>query len=181
MTTIEPEITQTVTGAWDCPRCGRCNRDRDHSCPNCRCARRAETCGGGETGSGAPGRLMLRRIVPPPVDRLPAASGAWRDPLPRREGGPDCDAAALAALASLLAEYQRWLEVTHGPHHRLQVGAAYTALVPADAPLLESFRFEAPSLAPGRLGRHGPGEAAAEWEAAAAEPAQEAETVPAWR
>lgn len=64
-----------------------------------------------------------------------------------RRGEVLSEAEALAALAALLEPLARWLAVTHGPQHRLQVAIAYLHSVPADRDLVQVLCSEAVAVA----------------------------------
>lgn len=150
MVRIEPDSARTHAASWDCPRCGRTNRDRDRSCPNCRLVRRGGPSDRAEPARKTPAHPAFHRpTTPAPADRPDPTPR--RDDLLRADPAPARDAEALAALAAVLTHYERWQALTRGPHHRFQLGAVYLTRVPADTPLLEAFRFEAASLVLDRL------------------------------
>jgi transposase len=75
-----PSDTARLTAAsWECPRCGRSNRDRDHACPNCRLARRAAPGEPGEPAFETAARPEFRRLGLQAESRTGLTP--WRDPV----------------------------------------------------------------------------------------------------
>lgn len=171
MVRIASDMANTAPGVWECPRCGRSNRERDHTCPNCRLPHRAGPRERVERSVETDARPVFRRVTPAALEDRAARASRLERVL--GSAGSARDAAALTTFAALLTQYEQWQAVTQGPEHRFQVGAAYLALVPGDLLLLEAFRFEAATLVLERLRVHGLAEAASEWEAALADLTQE--------
>src|SRR4051794_12188533 len=101
MTRVDRDTERMAPGIWDCPRCGRGNRDRHLYCPNCRLERLSRS--HSETPRGLSAPVSCLGPLPAPAQ--------W-DRLPERHSGPYPDAAPLAALAAVLEPLDRWLSVT---------------------------------------------------------------------
>lgn len=167
MVRIESDSARIQASTWECPRCGRSNRERDHVCPNCRLPRRGGPRERTNQSEELPAHPALRRSTPPGPQAVVTLSH-WRDQVLCQEARPPDEAEALTALAAVLTHYERWQAATHGAVHRFHVGTAYLALVPGDALLLEAFRFEAATLVLERLRSQGRTATARAWEVAKA-------------